>query len=195
MGISVSGPVLHWQKTNRGSYALDLKPASLVTYTENHDQLANTAYGSRLNEQTTSGRYKAITAFHLLGPNTPMLFQGQEYGASTPFLYFADHNPELADLVKQGRAEFLAQFKSIGSSGTEFAMGCPHDRVTFERCKLNLEERLHNEQHGWLCIAICWRFGGKILCFALSDRTGFMEQSWVPRPLCCVSSVKRTVTD
>ena len=145
-GFLYQGQYYTWQKANRGSYALDLKPASLVTYTENHDQLANTAYGSRLNEQATSGRYKAITAFHLLGPNTPMLFQGQEYGASTPFLYFADHNPELADLVKRGRAEFLAQFKSISSSGTEFAMGCPHDRVTFERCKLSREERRHNEQ-------------------------------------------------
>ena len=54
-GFLYQGQYYTWQKTNRGSYALDLKPASLVTYTENHDQLANTAYGSRLNEQTTSG--------------------------------------------------------------------------------------------------------------------------------------------
>src|SRR5439155_117819 len=80
----------------------------------------------------------------LLMPGTPLLFQGQEYGASTPFLYFADHHKELAALVQRGRADFLGQFASIASSHTEFVMGLPHERTTFERCKLNHEERRTN---------------------------------------------------
>jgi maltooligosyltrehalose trehalohydrolase len=65
-----------------------------------------------------------------------MLFQGQEYGTATPFLYFADHNKALADLVQKGRAEFLSQFPSISRSDNGFAMGAPHERATFEKCKL-----------------------------------------------------------
>src|SRR5207244_3793539 len=109
-----------------------------------HDQIANSAYGSRLHELTTAGRYKAITALLLLIPGTPLLFQGQEYGASTPFLYFADHQKQLAAQVEEGRGKFLDQFPSIAHSHTEFAMGTPHDRTTFEKCKLNHEERRTN---------------------------------------------------
>jgi maltooligosyltrehalose trehalohydrolase len=144
-GFLYQGQYYTWQRQNRGSYALDLKPASLVTFIHNHDQIANSAYGSRLHELTTWGQYKAITALNLLGPNTPMLFQGQEYGASTPFLYFADHNPELAELVQRGRARFLDQFNGIAASGTEFVMGKPHDPETFKKCKLDHDERLRNE--------------------------------------------------
>src|SRR2546427_9096392 len=79
-------------------------------------------------------------------PGTPMLFQGQEYAASTPFLYFADHQKELASLVQKGRAEFLDQFPSIAHSHTEFAMGAPHERSTFEKCKLRRAER-YDEAH------------------------------------------------
>src|SRR5581483_6374906 len=98
-------------------------------------------YGARGHQVTSFGQYKALTALLLLAPQTPMLFQGQEYGASTPFLYFADHRPDLAALVKQGRAEFLEQFPSIAQSQSQFLLGAPQDRATFERCKLNHEER------------------------------------------------------
>jgi maltooligosyltrehalose trehalohydrolase len=74
-----------------------------------------------------------------------MLFQGQEYGASNPFLYFADQNRELAVQVEKGRAEFLQQFRSIVDARIEFAMGLPSERRTFERCKLDPAERNRNQ--------------------------------------------------
>jgi hypothetical protein len=58
----------------------------------------------------------AATALLLLLPQTPMLFQGQEFSSSMPFLYFADHNPDLAKLVRSGRAQFLSQFASLSSA-------------------------------------------------------------------------------
>ena len=79
-----------------------------------------------------------------------MLFQGQEYGASTPFLYFSDHHKELAALVQKGRADFLAQFPSMAHSHAEFTMGAPHDAATFERCKLIQAERSRNVH--WLTL-------------------------------------------
>jgi maltooligosyltrehalose trehalohydrolase len=143
-GFLYQGQYYTWQRQRRGTYAFDIRPASFVSFIQNHDQLANSAYGSRLQEMTTAGRYKALTALLLLAPGTPMLFQGQEYGASAPFLYFADHNKELAALVQEGRAEFLNQFPSIGCSHTQFVIGAPHDRALFEKCKLNHEERRQN---------------------------------------------------
>jgi maltooligosyltrehalose trehalohydrolase len=140
-GFLYQGQFYTWQSQCRGSFALDLKPASFINYIQNHDQIANSAYGARLHEVTTPGRYKALTALMLLGPGTPMLFQGQEFGASSPFLYFADHNNTLASLVAQGRAQFLHQFPSIANP---FVMGFPHDRSTFEKCKLDHSERETN---------------------------------------------------
>ena len=81
-----------------------------MIFTENHDQVANSGEGSRLHARTSPGRYRAITALMLLSPGTPMLFQGQEFGASSPFLFFADHDGELADAVQRGRAEFVSHF-------------------------------------------------------------------------------------
>jgi maltooligosyltrehalose trehalohydrolase len=82
-----------------------------------------------------------MTTLLLLGPSTPMLFQGQEFSASAPFHYFADFEPELAAAVRKGRSEFLSQFPSIlgfqGSSG----LVDPGDPETFQRCKLDFGER------------------------------------------------------
>ena len=94
-----------------------------------------------MHQLTSPGRYRALTALLLLGPATPMLFQGQEFAASSPFLYFADLPPELAKVVRAGRAEFLAQFPSLAGPETQAALPEPGDRLTFERSKLDLGER------------------------------------------------------
>ena len=78
----------------------------------------------------------------LLAPGTPMLFQGQEFGASSPFFYFADHNPDLASLVSDGRKGFLKQFRSLATPEIQARLANPSDLETFERSKLDLSERL-----------------------------------------------------
>jgi maltooligosyltrehalose trehalohydrolase len=88
-----------------------------------------------------------MTTMLLLLPGTPMLFQGQEFGASTPFLYFADHNPDLANAVQKGRAEFLSQFPTLASKEAQECLAVPHDPATFERCKLNWQERRLHMTH------------------------------------------------
>jgi maltooligosyltrehalose trehalohydrolase len=85
-----------------------------------------------------------MTALMLLAPGTPMLFQGQEFAASSPFLFFADHNEELAPLVRKGRAEFLAQFRSLATPEVQAILDIPSDKQTFERSKLDLSERESN---------------------------------------------------
>ena len=82
-----------------------------------------------------------MTAFLLLGPALPMLFQGQEFGSTRPFRYFADHEGELAEAVASGRLEFLSQFPSLSTPRMRAVMPRPGDPATFERCKLSDEER------------------------------------------------------
>ncbi len=140
-GYLYQGQRYKWQKKRRGTYALDLSPEKFVAFIQNHDQVANSARGLRVHEQTSPGRYRAMTSLMLLAPSTPMLFQGQEFAASSPFLYFADHEENLAELVSKGRAQFLRQFPSIASQGMKDRLAPPHDEETFLKCKLDFHER------------------------------------------------------
>ena len=140
-GYLYQGQRYKWQKKRRGTPGLDINPAAMVTFIQNHDQVANSAYGERCQALTSPGKLRAITALMLLGPGTPMLFQGQEFGASSPFLFFADHNPELNGQIRDGRAEFLAQFNSLATPGMQQRFADPGDPATFERCKLDHTER------------------------------------------------------
>jgi maltooligosyltrehalose trehalohydrolase len=140
-GYLYQGQRYSWQKQRRGTPAFGVSPTTFISYIQNHDQVANSGCGLRLDRLTSPGRYRAITALLLLGPATPMLFQGQEFASSSPFLFFADHRAELAQAVRKGRAEFLAQFRSLGTPEMQRLLPDPADRATFEKCKLDLDER------------------------------------------------------
>jgi maltooligosyltrehalose trehalohydrolase len=140
-GFLYQGQRYAWQKGRRGTPALDLSPAAFVTFIENHDQVANSSRGMRLAQLTTPGRYRALSALLLLLPSTPMLFQGQEFASSKPFLYFADHKPEVAALVRRGRVEFLSQFSSLQDPAIRERLRDPSDPETFQQCKLDFAER------------------------------------------------------
>jgi maltooligosyltrehalose trehalohydrolase len=140
-GYLYQGQRYSWQKQNRGTPALDLLPHTFVTYLENHDQVANSASGQRLHQLSSPAQFRALTAWLLLGPATPMLFQGQEFSSSKPFLYFADHEQPLADAVNDGRVEFLAQFPSLTDPRVVDALAPPSDPRTFQASKLDFAER------------------------------------------------------
>jgi maltooligosyltrehalose trehalohydrolase len=147
-GFLFQGQQYAWQRHPRGIPGLDLEPWRFVVYLQNHDQVANSARGLRMHELASRARVRAMTALLLLMPGTPMLFQGQEFAASAPFLYFADHEPDLAKAVRQGRAEFLMQFPSARGFHAHRPFDDPSDRQTFERCKLDFaERRSHGEAY------------------------------------------------
>lgn len=147
-GYLYQGQHYVWQKSRRGTPSFATPPAAFVNCIENHDQVANSAFGKRIHQLTSPGRYRAITALTLLAPGTPMLFQGQEFAASAPFLFFADHAPELAGAVRQGRTEFLSQFPSIHTPPVRRRLADPGDEDTFLRCKLDRAEReRHHEAY------------------------------------------------
>lgn len=141
-GFLYQGQRYKWQKQPRGT-AVTTEPASaFILFTQNHDQVANTLYGGRVHGLTSPARYRAITAMMLLAPGTPMIFMGQEFGASSPFLYFADHCDEvLAESIHEGRKEFLRQFPSYASPEAQAQVPDPCAGINFERSKLDLSER------------------------------------------------------
>jgi len=145
-GYLYQGQHYTWQQQRRGTPSFDLKPATFVTYLQNHDQIANSSRGLRCHVSTSPGRYKALTALLLLGPGTPMLFQGQEFAASSPFCFFTDVTGELARLTCQGRAAFLAQFPNLAHPDMQARLPNPTDPQTFAGSKLDLSERQHHAE-------------------------------------------------
>lgn len=139
-GYLYQGQWYRWQKKRRGTASLYLAPDQFVTYLENHDQVANSLRGEHLHRLSHPGALRALTTLLLLGPGTPMLFQGQEFGASNRFNFFADHNPELARLVAKGRRDYLRQFKSAAGAECDPYVLEPGAPDTFKSSKLNWEE-------------------------------------------------------
>jgi len=136
-----------WRKALRGTPTFGISPETFVCFLENHDQIANTGSGQRLRFQTSPGRYRAMTAFLLLGPWTPLLFQGQEFGASSPFLFFADiGDASVRDAIRKGRAEWLAPFLSLTEDQAWRALPAPDEPEVFASCKLNFSERKNNRE-------------------------------------------------
>jgi maltooligosyltrehalose trehalohydrolase len=139
-GYLFQGQIAKWPRKRRGTCAFGVPAARFVTYLENHDQVANSALGLRIRELTSPGRYRALTALWLLAPQTPMLFQGQELGTSKPFLYFSDHRDHLADLVREGRREELAGFRSTTHPALRDFLPDPSSPESFEVSKLDEPE-------------------------------------------------------
>jgi maltooligosyltrehalose trehalohydrolase len=143
-GFLYQGQYYAWQKQRRGTASLDLPGEALVWYLENHDQIANSGFGRRLHQRVAPGNYRALTALLLLGPATPMLFQGQEFNATSPFLYFSDHNPELRASIENGRREFLAQFDSLRDPQVGELLPSAVHEESFAKSRLDHADRERN---------------------------------------------------
>lgn len=114
-----------------------------IGFIQNHDQVGNRATGDRLEHIVGMDLAKVAAGIVLTAPFIPMLFQGEEYAASTPFQYFADHqDPEMAKAVSAGRKR---EFAAFGWDAEEIPD--PEKRETFERSKLNWRE-IHEGEHG-----------------------------------------------
>jgi maltooligosyltrehalose trehalohydrolase len=146
-GYLFQGQPYSWQEAPRGTQALGAPPEAFVAFLENHDQISNTIAGQRVRFSTSPGRYRAMTALLLLGPWTPLLFQGQEFGTSRPFLYFSDIGDDnLREAIRKGRFEFLSQFPSLASTETQKQLPIPSDPNSVTRCKLDFSERKKNQR-------------------------------------------------
>ncbi len=147
-GYVYEGQRSAFRRRRHGRPAHDLPGERFVAFTQNHDQVGNRALGERSGRLMSVGRLKVAAALLLTAPFVPLLFQGEEWGAGTPFQYFTDHrDPALADAVREGRqAEFAAFGWEPG------AVPDPQDPSTFARSTLDwteLERPPHSDLLDW----------------------------------------------
>ena len=117
-GFLHQGQYYTWQKNRRGTPSLRVEPKHFV----NRSSRATTRFRtSRAAGACISSRrpgvYRALTGLLLLSPQTPMLFQGEEFGSTSPFPFFAGHSGDLAKAVLDGRTKFLEQFPGLQMGG------------------------------------------------------------------------------
>jgi maltooligosyltrehalose trehalohydrolase len=139
-GFLFQGQRYDWQDKRRGQSTRGLPAHTFVSFLENHDQVANYGIGCRMWNRCDPASFRAMTTLLLLGPWTPMLFQGEEWNSGSMFTYFADHDTELSGKITQGRAEFLSQFPRYGSAAARAQFLDPAALATFESCRLDWDE-------------------------------------------------------
>ena len=113
---------------------------SMVFCIQNHDQMGNRPFGSRLHHRIDPALFRAVTAVLLLAPETPLPFMGQEWAASSPFLYFTDHHADLGRLATEGRRKEFSRFAAFSDEGTRARIPDPQAEGTFAASQLPWSE-------------------------------------------------------
>ena len=130
------GNYSEYRGRNHGRQVVGLSGHRFIGFVQNHDQIGNRAQGERISHEAGVGRAKIAAALVLASPFVPMLFQGEEFGTSAPFLYFTDYeDPELGRLISEGRKK---EFVAFGWSPDQIPD--PQDEQTFNQSKLNWAE-------------------------------------------------------
>jgi len=149
-GFAYQGEPSRHRGDERGEPSADLSPASFVAFLQNHDQIGNRAFGERITSLASPEAVRAATAIYLLSPQVPMLFMGEEWAASAPFLFFCDFEEDLTPLVTEGRREEFAKFPEFSDPATRERIPDPSDEKTFVSSKLDWQEREKSEHAEWL---------------------------------------------
>ena len=134
----------------RGEPSAHLPPTAFVNFLQSHDQIGNRAFGERIGALAAPEALVAATACVLLAPSVPLLFMGEEFFASTPFLYFCDFGPDLATAVARGRREEFGRFARFSDPEVRATIPDPNDRATFERSRLVWSETEQSPHREWL---------------------------------------------
>jgi maltooligosyltrehalose trehalohydrolase len=125
----------------RGEPSAHLPGTAFVSFLQNHDQIGNRAFGERLHAIGPARTLEAACACLLLSPHVPLLFMGEEFAASAPFLYFCDFGPDLAEAVAQGRRAEFGRFAAFRDEAARARIPDPNAESTFRRCKLAWAQR------------------------------------------------------
>ena len=145
-GFAYQGERSTFRDRLRGEPSARLPPAAFVSFLQNHDMIGNRALGDRLQAFGDSRLIPAAYACLLLSPQIPMLFMGEEFAASTPFLFFCDFGPELALSVANGRRHEFKRFAAFSSEAAVARIPDPNAEASFSTSKLNWQER-HASPH------------------------------------------------
>jgi len=129
-----------------------LPPTAFVSFIQNHDQIGNRAFGDRITSFAPAEAVRAIISIFLLLPQIPMLFMGEEFGASQPFPFFAHFEPELADAVREGRRAEFAQFPEFQDPYKRETIPDPTSEETYKSAKLNWAEATDDSHAEWAAL-------------------------------------------
>jgi maltooligosyltrehalose trehalohydrolase len=133
----------------RGAASTHLPPGAFVSFLQTHDQVGNRAFGERIGQLADPGALRVAVACVLLSPPPPLLFMGEEFSASTPFLFFCDFGPELAQAVTQGRRKEFGRFARFADPAVQATIPDPNDESTFEASKLEWNEAGEPRHREW----------------------------------------------
>ncbi|CAI8917767.1 Malto-oligosyltrehalose trehalohydrolase [Methylocaldum szegediense] len=152
-GFAYQGePSLYRHGRRRGEISRDLPPTAFVSFLQNHDQVGNRAFGERLCDLAEPRPLRAALTILLLAPCPPLLFMGEEFACPSPFRYFCDFGPELAEAVTEGRRNEFARFERFADPESRRRIPDPSDPSTFFSSKLDwaaLDRQDHQEWHAF----------------------------------------------
>ncbi|MEJ2397804.1 MAG: malto-oligosyltrehalose trehalohydrolase [Gammaproteobacteria bacterium] len=152
-GFAYQGEVSAYRHGDpRGEPSQDLPATAFVSFSQNHDQVGNRAFGERLDVLTTPAQRHAALAILLLAPAPPLLFMGQEWGCTQPFLFFCDFGPELAASVVSGRRNEFARFARFHDPASRELIPDPMSAETFTRSRLDWQAIDESEHRDWLAL-------------------------------------------
>lgn len=172
----------------RGTDPLPVHPRQFVICVQNHDQVGNRAEGDRLSDDVDLATFRAVVTLLLVSPETPLIFMGQEWAATSPFLFFTDHNDVLGRQITNGRRQEFASFKKFSDPALRARIPDPQAAETFERSRLNWEElerpahtgvlRLHQRLLGLRATGAAFRTSARdsFDARALDEETVLVEQ-------------------
>jgi maltooligosyltrehalose trehalohydrolase len=149
-GFVYQGQRSAYRQAPRGEASAHLPPGAFVNFLQNHDQVGNRAFGERLSTLCPPERLRASIALLLLAPAPPMLFMGEEFAASSPFLFFCDFHGDLAAAVSKGRREEFKRFARFADPALRERIPDPNARTTFEASKLDWSEVEQPAHRAWL---------------------------------------------
>jgi malto-oligosyltrehalose trehalohydrolase len=135
-GYDYQGQTSAFRGKTRGEASAHLPPTVFINFIQNHDQTGNRAHGDRLVSLAPPQAVDAALALLLLAPHTPMLFMGDEYGETRPFLFFTDFQGDLAKAVVKGRRKDFGSHESYVNAATGNEIPDPNALETFERSVL-----------------------------------------------------------
>ncbi len=145
-GFAYQGEHSNFRGKPRGSPCAHLPPDAFVGFLQNHDMVGNRAFGGRIDSNADPRYLEAAYVCLLLTPLVPMLFMGEEFAASSPFLFFCDFGPDLAEAVASGRRHEFRRFASFAAEDAVARIPDPNDPSTFAASKLDWSER-HRSRH------------------------------------------------
>jgi maltooligosyltrehalose trehalohydrolase len=149
-GFAYQGERSAYRGARRGEPSADLPPTAFVNFIQNHDQVGNDAFGTRLSRLASPEAIRVAAAIHLLSPQIPLLFMGEEWGAEQPFPFMCDFDAELAEKVREGRRREFAKFPAFQDPAARERIPDPCAADTFAGAVLDWKTATRPPHHAWL---------------------------------------------